>query len=236
MNNLKQLAFQMKWQFVIMYRNNLVGISIGVTAIYACIFFLFKDMDHTDKVLTLLLYNDPSLIGLIFFGLAVILEKNQQVLPAFFVTPMSIHHYLLARVLCLAIIGWACALGMILSALGFSFHFLHFSVGVFAICFLLSMGGIFLISYTSEFLTYMLLSIPIMFLFSLPLLNYYGLTDIVLFKLCPTQGAMDLIVGSYENALPMKDALIAYATTIAWSIGLYLFSYKIFYKKMRAEA
>ena len=233
MDNLKHLAEQLKWQFVILQRNNLINISVGVTVLYAIIFYIFKDFAYMEKALTLLVYNDPSLIGLLFLGLAVILEKNQQVLPAFLVTPMSIHHYLLSRTIALTIIGWFCALGMVVAALGFSFNWLHCSMGVIGICFIFSLAGVFLISYTSEFLNYMLLSIPVMMLLSLPLLNYYHLTDIAWFKLIPTQGATDLLISSYESPLATGELLFAYGSTIFWIVILYWGAFKVFYKSVR---
>lgn len=234
MENIKHLAQQIKWQFIILQRNNLINISVGVTVIYALIFYVFKDFPYMEKALTLLLYNDPSLIGLLFLGLAVILEKNQNVLPAFLVTPMSIHHYLLARTLSLSIVGWLCALGMVIAAVGFSFHWIHFSIGVFAICFIFSLAGVFLISYTSEFLNYMLLSIPIMALLSLPLLNYYGLTDIWLWTLTPTQGATSLLISAYEVPLTNIELLWAYGSTIIWSSFLYWGAFKAFSASVKA--
>lgn len=234
MENLKHLGQQLKWQFVILQRNNLINISVGITAIYALIFYLFKDFAYMEKALTLLVYNDPSLIGLLFFGLAVILEKNQQVLPAFLVTPMSIHHYLLSRTIALSIIGWLCALGMTIAALGFSFNWLHFSFGVIGICFVFSLAGVFLISYTSEFLNYMLLSIPVMMLLSLPLLNYYNLTDVAWFKIVPTQGATDLLVSSYETPLTILELLWAYSSTVVWIGVLYWGAFKVFYRSVRS--
>lgn len=234
MENLKQFGNQLKWQLIILQRNNLINISVGITALYAIIFYAFKDFAYMEKALTLLVYNDPSLIGLLFFGLAVILEKNQQVLPAFLVTPMSIHHYLLSRIIALTLIGWLCALGMVVAALGFSFNWLHFSFGVLAICFIFSLGGVFLISYTSEFLNYMLLSIPIMALLSLPLLNYYNLTDIAWFNILPTQGATDLLVSAYEEPLKISSLLWSYGTSIVWMIILYWAAFKVFYKSVRS--
>ena len=233
MDTIKHLAHQIKWQFIILQRNNLINISIGVTVLYGLIFYVFKDFPYMQKVLTLLLYNDPSLIGLLFFGLTVIMENNQRVLPAFLVTPMSVHHYLLSRVIALSVIGYLCALGMAIAALGFSFHVVHFSMGILGTCFIFSLAGIFLISYTSEFLNYMLSSIPIMMLLSLPLLNYYELTSIAWFQLTPTQGAIDLFVSAYEIPLHWSDLFMAYGTMFFWCVLLYWGAYQVFYKSIR---
>ena len=103
---MNELIQQIKWQFTLLHRNNFITISIVVTAMYAIIFFAIRDLGNTDKVLTLLILNDLAIIGLFFIGLSVITEKDQQVLTALFVTPMSHHIYLLSRVLSLSIIGW----------------------------------------------------------------------------------------------------------------------------------
>ena len=98
---MKTLLTQILWQFRILHKNNLIVISILVTAIYALVFYFLKDLPNMEKVLTLFIYNDPAIIGLFFIGLSVIIEKNQQVLSALFVTPMNLHAYLLSRILSL---------------------------------------------------------------------------------------------------------------------------------------
>ncbi len=229
---MRQLLQQMKWQFMILHKNNLIVISIVVTVIYALIFFMIKDFGNMDKVLTLLIYNDPAIIGMFFVGLSVIMEKNQQVLEALFVTPVSHHVYLISRILALSIIGWACALGMGFAILGTSFNIGHFSAGVFGTSVLFSIVGIFVVSYTTEFLLFMLKSIPVLFALSLPLLNYFDLTDIGLFYYMPIQGCLNLITNAYiENPLT-SELIYGYISIIFWVPLFYFFTYRIFKARM----
>lgn len=230
---MKEFLSQLRWQFILLQRNNLIGISVGVTLIYAFIFYLFKDTPYTREVLTLLLYSDPTLIGLIFFGLMIILERNQEVLPAFLVTPMNRHGYLLARVLSLSVVGWACGTGMALAALGFNFDLLQFSVGVFVITLLFSLAGVLVISFTKEFLNYVLLAIPILMLLSLPLLPYFDLTQAAWISLIPTQGATNLMVSTYDSTLAYSP-LLSYGSSIFWVVLLYGVGYWRFFKSAAA--
>ncbi len=46
------------------------------------------------------------------------MEKNDEVLPALFVTPINHHVYLISKVLALSILGWACASGMTFALMG----------------------------------------------------------------------------------------------------------------------
>ena len=126
---MKDIIKQTAWQFKIFHENNLVIISLVMTAMYTGIFFLIRDLENLDKFLTLLIYNDPAIIGLLFVGLAIIIEKNQGVISALFTTPMNLHTYLISKILALSIIGWLCALGMAWAAVGFTFKLLHFSMG-----------------------------------------------------------------------------------------------------------
>ncbi|NPD44085.1 MULTISPECIES: hypothetical protein [unclassified Lentimicrobium] len=229
---MKSFITQIRWQFVILYKNNLIAISIAVTAIYALIFYLIKDLPNVEPFLTLLIYIDPAIIGLFFIGLSVIMEHNENVLPALFVTPVSYHHYLLSKIIALSIVGWACASGMTLAILGFDVQWLHFSAGVFFTCIIFSLLGLFVVSFTTEFLSFMLRSIPLMLTFSLPLFNYFGLSDISLFQFSPIQGPLDLTVFSFDTQTEIWPIIWAYLSSIIWIPLLYFVVYRTFVKRI----
>jgi fluoroquinolone transport system permease protein len=229
---MRQLLQQMKWQFMILHKNNLIVISVVVTVMYALVFIAIKDLGNMDKVLTLLIYNDPAVIGLFFVGLSIIMEKNQQVLSALFVTPINHHVYLISRILSLSILGWACALGMGISILGTSFYIGHFSAGVFGTCVLFSIAGIFVVSYTTEFLLFLLKSIPVLIGLSLPLLNYYNLTDIPFLYYTPMQGSLNLIVNSYRESPVTSELIYGYISIVFWVPVFYFFVFRVFKGRM----
>ncbi len=229
---MKALLTQLRWQFLILHRNKLIAISIAVTAMYAVILYFIKDLPQVDRFLVLLIFNDPAIIGMFFVGLSVIMEKNDAVLPALFVTPVSQHMYLISRVLALSLIGWACAVGMALALLDPDIAWIHFSSGVFGTCIIFSLAGVFVVSYTSEFLGFMLRSIPVMILLSFPLLNYFGLTDIALFEFMPIQGALNLIVMSLGPTVEMMPVYLSYISLLLWIPLLYFIVYRIFIRRI----
>ena len=69
-----------KWQFLLLAKNNIITISFIVTFFYGLIFYFFKDIEAVDKILTLLILNDPAIIGLIFIGIIIILKRLDFVL------------------------------------------------------------------------------------------------------------------------------------------------------------
>ncbi|WKN33290.1 hypothetical protein PZB74_08050 [Porifericola rhodea] len=230
---MKSLIVQLRWQFLLLNRNNIITISIAVTIVYALAFFALQDLDNLDKVLTLLILNDPAIIGMFFIGLSVIMERNQQVLSALFVTPVNHHLYLMSRIFSLTLVGWICALGMALAAVGPTFNFLHFSAGTIGVCVLSCLAGLYLVCYTSEFMHFTLRSIPLLMVFiNLPLLNYFEVTDIWAFNLMPSYGSLKLIASAYGNSPDTTLLLYSYAAQIFWIALLYWWVYRTFMSKI----
>ena len=223
---------QIKWQFLIFQRNNLITMIVGITAFYVLIIYLIKDFANVEKFITLLIYNDPALVGFIFIGISIILEKDQEVLPALFVTPLDQHVYLISRTITLSLIGFSGALAMVLTAKGTSFNFMHFSVGAFSTCVLFCLMGIFIVSYTTEVLHFILRAIPLLIFMSLPLLNYFELTDLSFLKLFPVQGGLNLMVNSYRELPNFGEIIFGYISILVWTPLLYWFVYRVFMTRL----
>ncbi len=225
---MNELFKQIKWQFLIFQRNNLISMIIATSVFYVLIIYLIKDFENVEKFITFLIYNDPAIVGFIFIGISIILEKDQEVLPALFVTPLNQHIYLISRLITLSTIGFFGALVMVLTAKGTSFNFAHFSVGAFSTCVLFGLMGIFVVSYTTEILHFLLRAIPLLIFMSLPLLNYFELTDLSFLKLFPVQGGLNLMVNSYAKTPDSGQIIFGYISIAVWTPLLYWFVYRIF--------
>lgn len=227
------LLKQIKWQIILLQKNNIILLSLIITLFYGLVFWLIGDVENIDKILSLLLLNDPTIIGLFFIGVIIIIEKNENVLSALFVTPINHHIYLLSRIIALSLVGWICALGMGYFALGASLNPFYFSYAVLTTCVIACLFGIYIVSFEIEFLKFLLKSIPILLLFfNLPLLNYFGITDSILFYLSPIQGTLNLFTLSYGDSLSTIEILYSFSISLVWIIPLYIFVYKTFSSKM----
>jgi fluoroquinolone transport system permease protein len=204
----------------------------GITAFYVLIIFLIRDRADVEKLITLLIYNDPALIGFIFIGISIILEKDQQVLPALFVTPLNLHVYLIAKILTLSTIAYLGALAMAITAMGLSFNFVLFTIGAFSTCVLFCLVGLFVVSYTQEVLHFLLRAIPLLIFMSLPLLNYFELTDLAFLRIMPVQGGLDLMVNSYREQADLSEIVFAFLSVAFWTPVLYLAVFRVFNKKV----
>lgn len=228
---MNELIKQITWQFRLYQRNNLLTMIAAMTAIYVGLIYFLKDFGNLDKFVTLLIYNDPAVVGFIFIGISIILEKDQEVLPALFVTPLNPHHYLISRIVTLSTLGFFGALAMVLAAKGFSFNLVHFSVGAFSTCVLFCYLGVFIVSGTTEILHFLLRGVPLLILMSLPLLNYFELTNHSFLKLFPVQGGLNLLVNSYAEMPVLSELIFGYVSIFVWIPLLYWFVSRIFISK-----
>lgn len=225
---MKALFRQIAWQFRLFQRNNLLAMIAAMTAVYVGLISVLKDFGSVEKFVTLLIYNDPAVIGFIFIGISIILEKEQEVLPALFVTPLNPHLFLISRSLTLSTFGFLGALAMVLAAKGFSFNLLHFFVGAFSTCVLFCYLGIFIVSGTTEILHFLLRGVPLLILMSLPLLNYFELTNFGFLRLFPVHGGLNLLVNSYAETPVLSEIIFGYVSIFVWIPLLYWLVFRIF--------
>jgi fluoroquinolone transport system permease protein len=223
-----QLINQIKWQFLIFQKNNLMAMVVGIAGFYALIIYLVREFENIDKFITLLIYNDPAVVGFAFIGVSMISEKDQGVFSALFVTPVKPHFYLISKVFALSTLGFFGALAIVLTAKGTSVNLLHFSVGAFSTCVLFCFMGIFIICFTKEVLHYLLRGLPLLIFMSLPLLNYFELTEMGVLKFFPIQGGLNLMINSYRKQPNLGELVFGYVSIVAWTPLIYWFVYRTF--------
>ncbi|MBR9919310.1 MAG: hypothetical protein GYB31_00625 [Bacteroidetes bacterium] len=218
---MKAFAIQLKWQFLLLGKNNIISISLAVTLIYGLILFFLRHIEGLDKLLVALVLNDPSVIGYFFIALAVITEIKAGILPALFVSPLEISNYINSRVLALSIIGLICALGLAFFVKGLDFNILYYSLGNMGICLFCALLAIFMLGYSTDFLQFALNSIPIFLaIVNLPMLNYLNVISAgYLTYLSPIQPGLDLIQASLGD--PVSTPIWLSLLLMVFWIGLF---------------
>lgn len=230
---MKTFLLQFKWQFTLLQKNNIVNISLAVTIIYGLILFFLRNVGNLDKVLVAMVLNDPSIIGFFFIALAVYTEIRHQILSAIFVSPVNIHIILITKTLSLSIIGALCAFGLAVSVKGIHFDIASYVIGTFGICLLSTLLGIIVLTFASEFLKFVILSIPIfLFFINLPLLQYLGAIDMGFIAYAfPIQGSVDLI----DKAFSGKEINNWYSiiSLFIFTPIFYLIAYRLFINRIK---
>ena len=123
---MKQLQHLIKHDFMLLLRNKIIAVSVVVSILYVLIFKAISDWGDVDKLLVLVIFNDPALLGFLFVGVMVLFEKNENTLQVLAVSPLKISNYILSKSITLTSIAIGCCFLMAFASKGCNFNFFHF--------------------------------------------------------------------------------------------------------------
>ncbi|RPA68011.1 ABC transporter permease [Cyclobacteriaceae bacterium YHN15] len=221
---MKQLAHLLKFDFLLINKNKIITVSLIVTAIYVGVFKALAAMGNIEKLLVLVIFNDPALLGFLFIGVMVLFEKNENTLEVLAVTPIKTSNYILSKSIALTIISLFCCYAMVIAGYGLDFNFIHFTTGTILTTFIFSMLGFVAVAGQSTFNKYILRALGIILLLSLPFLGYFEMVPKIWFVLFPTQPAIDLYDLSFSTNPSTSEILTAYLLCIIWSIVTFIWA------------
>lgn len=219
------IRFQVKQGFYLVY--------VIITLLYLVI-LSFVPSDLLPVVLPLVVYSDPSVLGLFFIGGIILLEKVQGVLMVVVVSPLRTIEYILSKVISLTILS-------ILAAFVISFfsnyeeiNWLLLLLATILTSGLFTMSGIMINAGCETVNQYMVKTIPYMLLFILPCFSLIGFPYSWLFTVVPSVAALRLMMGAYLG-IPWLEALVLVVYLIGISylflrLTMRVFENKIVYK------
>lgn len=228
---MKQFLFRLRWEAVLLSRNNLLTISVVVTAVYMGLFQLLKLVGEVELVSLVVVLNDPALIGMLFIGITVIFDREQGTLSALRVAPMNFHHYLLAKVGILSVLGTLCGYGMALASVGTDLNHIHFLLALLLTSIGFANLGIGLVARTRQFVTFALYVAGGLLVMFVPLLKWFAALEIPGIELFPLEHSLRLLAWSYgyqEAAYPV----LSYAVLLVFAAGTYFWAHRRFLKSI----
>jgi fluoroquinolone transport system permease protein len=204
------MRFQLKQGFYLVY--------VLITIMYL-ILLSFLPQEALSIALPMIVFSDPSILGLFFIGGIIMLEKVQGVLSVLVVSPLRTIEYILSKVISLAFVSVLAALAIT----GFS----HYGSVSWLLVFLstiltsgiFTLSGIMINAGCQTVNQYMIKTVPYMLLFVLPCLSLIGFPYSWLFTIIPSVAALRLMLGAYMG-IPLYEAI----ALIIYLIGMnYLF-------------
>jgi fluoroquinolone transport system permease protein len=182
------MHFQMKQGFYLVY--------VIITIMYLLILsFLPKDV--LSLALPLVIFSDPSVLGLFFIGGIIMLEKVQGVLMVVVVSPLRTMEYILSKVLSLTIISVLAACVITVFSYHGNVNWLLLLVSTVLSSSLFTLCGIMINAGCQTVNQYLLKTIPYMLLFVLPCFSLIEFPYSYLFTFVPSVAALRLMVGAY---------------------------------------
>ncbi len=145
----------------------------------------------------LIVFSDPSVLGLFFIGGIILLEKGQGVLTVLVVSPLRTSEYIIAKVLSLGFIS-------VLAATAITFFSGYQQVNWFVMVAsamltsaVFTFSGIMINAGCSTVNQYLLKTIPWMLLLTLPCIALVGFPGSWVFTAVPSVAALRLMLGAY---------------------------------------
>ncbi|MBI1223265.1 MAG: hypothetical protein GC180_11725 [Bacteroidetes bacterium] len=222
-----QLPKMIRWDFVLLQRNNLILLAILVAAAYLGLFKLLTPLGDLRGLLILLVFNDPVVTGLLFAGVIVLFEKNQQTLKALEISATLLKIFLLSKTLALATLSTASALLLNLAAIGIHFQWIHFTLGTFLISVFFILVGFHFGNQSRDFTHFITKIFGFLMLSALPFLAIYGLVPEIYFYWLPPFAGLKLIQASYFD-VSWPYLIYAYGFLIAANVLTWKFLIKNF--------
>lgn len=220
---MKRFTALLKLDFLLIVRNNILTISFIITAFYIAAFKLLARED-ADVLYIILIFTDPVMLGFMFTGVLVLFEKMSGTIKAIWVSPVSPDAYLWSKSLCLAFLALFCSVAMIFAAKGFHFNIMPFVWAVVFSSLLFVFLGYAGVSKVNTFNQYVLV-LPLAFMPAcLPFLNFFGLTDWLIWYIFPTQASLILFDHALGGIYESWEIIYAYVylplcTFFAWVLA-----------------
>ncbi len=202
---------------------------IIVTAVYIIILRLLPE-EAAEFIAPLILFTDPSVLGMFFVGGIILLEKNDNILESLFVTPVRVHEYIVSKVVSLGLISLLSSICIVASYRGVDIYPGLLITGVLLTSSLFTMLGIVIASYAETVNAYMVQAMGYTFPLFIPLLGYFDVLDSVFYWVFPTHSSILLIRGAFHG-IAAAEAAVAVGILILYNFAVFIWAQKSFARR-----
>lgn len=196
------------------YKYGFYALYTLFTLVYIAVLRILP-MQWKELCTTTLIFSDPVLIGLMFMGAIILFEKSEKVMQALAVSPISIHAYILSKVISIGLIS---LLSGVLIALfsGMEHSYIHLAVGIMLGSALFTLVGISLSAFISTMNNFMLIMVPTLIISVAPISVYTMGYKSGAMLLHPSISLIELMSGNIS--------VMSLMAIIIWCIAMYIFS------------
>lgn len=209
----QDISFQFKHGFYFAY--------LFVSILYI-ILLLNLPRDLREPAVCLLVFTDTGVLGFMFIGAIVLLEKNQNIYQSLAVTPVKISEFITAKLASLTIVAFF-ASNLITIPVIRRVHpgLIIAAAGVTGANILSTLIGLLITSGVKDLNGYFARSLLLIPVFLIPIMEFFGLAESPLFVLLPANAMLRLISDGITNT---TDAMTIAAgfSLLVWICLLYI--------------
>lgn len=194
-----------RMDILLLHRNRLFYVGLLAAVIYTAIFFLFSRFNaDLSWLLVLLLFNDPLMTGYLFAGVFWLFDQSQNTMSVIKILPVRGELYLLSKNIVLSGFALLLSLVMAIAMKGVHFNVIHLTAGVLLSTFMLSSMGFIMVSAAGSFNLFLMYSVPLFIITSLPFLQFAGIGSDYIYVFIPVWGGIGLVRASMEEISALK--------------------------------
>jgi fluoroquinolone transport system permease protein len=212
----------LKKEIILQWRQGFWLVYFVFTAIYVTVLLSLPEKNRM-LVSLILILSDTTMLGVIFIGALVLLEKQQAVIQSLFVTPLEPSQYIWSKTISLSLIAISMSILVYLPVWHFSAYTplllatIAFTAGTFV---LLGLG---LAARIHTINQYFGLLMGVTMLLILPVLPYMLLEQHPIFLILPYVASLDLMLGAL-NPLPVWRILLDIVLLVVWGYIAYRYA------------
>ncbi len=225
MRFLQALKQDIKYQF----RNGFYYVYLFVSIIYIAI--LFKLPSNIQEIVTaMVIFSDPAMLGFFFVGAIILLEKEENIFEALFITPLKVKEFIAARVFSLTTISLLTAFLISIAVRGFAFDYILLFISLSLTAIFFTLQGITIAVIVKTVNEYLIYSILYSFILVIPFLEFLNIYENILFYLWPTRASLVLILGAFTSNIGLYEIIFSILVLIVWIFIAYKLTYSYFIK------
>ena len=195
----------------------------GFLAVYAVVALLYILIlsQLPDKLLQyavpIVVLTDPSILGVIFIGGLLMLEKEQGVTNLLEITPLKFYEYIVSKAVALGFISLVISLAVSFASYGFSANYFIITSVVLLVSVFFTLIGYIIAESCTSVNQFIMRAMPFIALFIAPCFALIGFPGSWIFYAVPTVSALKLLFGAYMGISPLWAAVILLYLT-AWDV------------------
>jgi len=219
---ISDIRFQFKQGFYLVY--------VIITVMYLIILSLLPE-NIIGTVLPLVVFSDPSVLGLFFIGGIIMLEKGQGVIQVLIVSPLTTGEYVMAKVISLSVVAIAAASAITILSSSDTINWFLFLTSVILTSGIFTLCGVVINAGCTTVNQYILKTIPYMLLLVLPCFSILGSPLFYSLTFIPSVAALRLMLGAFSGIAWYESAGLTLYLLLA-NYLLYKYSVRVFENKI----
>lgn len=224
MRLLSAVRYDLKLQF----RHGFYAVYAIICAAYIAVIRVLPGEWRVTAV-RVVVFMDPSVLGLFFIGGIILLEQGQNILEGLFITPLRLWEYILAKAVSLTLLALLSSLVIVVGSYGWRFNWLWLCWGVGLTSVIYVLIGFALITRAPTLNHYLVLSPLVIIVSIFPLVDLFGMGQSAVLFLIPTQASWLLISAAFNPAAPWKLIYALSYLTVWTGLAFYL-AQRLFYR------